>query len=29
VPKEYFGEGLDPEIGAAVERAIAFYRAGL
>lgn len=27
IPKEYFGEGLDPEIGAAVERAIAFYRA--
>ena len=26
IPKEYFGEGLDPEIGAAVERAIAFYR---
>lgn len=27
IPKEYFGEGLDPEIGAAVEQAIAFYRA--
>jgi aspartyl-tRNA(Asn)/glutamyl-tRNA(Gln) amidotransferase subunit A len=27
IPKEYFGEGLDPEIGAAVEKAIAFYRA--
>jgi len=27
VPKEYFGEGLDPEIGAAVEKAIAFYTA--
>lgn len=27
IPKEYFGEGLDPEIGAAVERAIAFYKA--
>ncbi|HVU24326.1 MAG TPA: Asp-tRNA(Asn)/Glu-tRNA(Gln) amidotransferase subunit GatA [Opitutus sp.] len=26
IPKEYFGEGLDPEIGAAVEQAIAFYR---
>jgi aspartyl-tRNA(Asn)/glutamyl-tRNA(Gln) amidotransferase subunit A len=26
IPKEYFGEGLDPEIGAAVEKAIAFYR---
>jgi aspartyl-tRNA(Asn)/glutamyl-tRNA(Gln) amidotransferase subunit A len=26
VPTEYFGEGLDPEIGAAVEKAIAFYR---
>ncbi|HWA84757.1 MAG TPA: Asp-tRNA(Asn)/Glu-tRNA(Gln) amidotransferase subunit GatA [Opitutus sp.] len=26
IPKEYFGEGLDPEVGAAVERAIAFYR---
>ncbi|MBI4621786.1 MAG: Asp-tRNA(Asn)/Glu-tRNA(Gln) amidotransferase subunit GatA [Verrucomicrobia bacterium] len=26
IPKEYFGEGLDPEIAAAVERAIAFYR---
>jgi aspartyl-tRNA(Asn)/glutamyl-tRNA(Gln) amidotransferase subunit A len=27
IPKEYFGEGLDPEIGAAVERAVAFYKA--
>jgi aspartyl-tRNA(Asn)/glutamyl-tRNA(Gln) amidotransferase subunit A len=27
IPKEYFGEGLDPEVAAAVERAIAFYRA--
>ena len=27
IPKEYFGEGLDPEIGAAVEKAIAYYRA--
>jgi aspartyl-tRNA(Asn)/glutamyl-tRNA(Gln) amidotransferase subunit A len=27
VPKEYFGEGLDPEVGAAVERAADFYRA--
>src|SRR5688572_26686156 len=27
IPKEYFGEGLDPEVGAAVERAVAFYRA--
>jgi aspartyl-tRNA(Asn)/glutamyl-tRNA(Gln) amidotransferase subunit A len=26
IPKEYFGAGLDPEVGAAVERAIAFYR---
>lgn len=26
IPKEYFGEGLNPEIGAAVERAVAFYR---
>lgn len=26
IPKEYFGEGLDPEIGAAVERTVAFYR---
>jgi aspartyl-tRNA(Asn)/glutamyl-tRNA(Gln) amidotransferase subunit A len=26
VPKEYFGEGLDPEIGAAVEQAIAYYK---
>ncbi len=26
IPKEYFGAGLDPEIGAAVEQAIAFYR---
>lgn len=27
IPKEYFGEGLDPEIGAAVEQAIRFYEA--
>lgn len=27
IPKEYFGDGLDPEVGAAVEQAIAFYRA--
>lgn len=27
IPKEYFAEGLDPEIGAAVEKAIAFYKA--
>ena len=27
IPKEYFAEGLDPEIGAAVEQAIAFYKA--
>ncbi|MBS0662906.1 MAG: Asp-tRNA(Asn)/Glu-tRNA(Gln) amidotransferase subunit GatA [Verrucomicrobia bacterium] len=27
LPREYFGEGLDPEIGAAVEQAVAFYRA--
>jgi aspartyl-tRNA(Asn)/glutamyl-tRNA(Gln) amidotransferase subunit A len=27
IPKEYFGEGLDPEIAAAVEQAIAFYKA--
>ena len=27
IPKEYFGEGLDPEIGAAVEQAIAYYKA--
>jgi aspartyl-tRNA(Asn)/glutamyl-tRNA(Gln) amidotransferase subunit A len=26
IPKEYFGEGLDPEVGAAVEKAIAFYQ---
>jgi aspartyl-tRNA(Asn)/glutamyl-tRNA(Gln) amidotransferase subunit A len=26
IPKEYFGEGLDPEVGAAVEAAITFYR---
>lgn len=26
IPKEYFGEGLDPEIGAAVEQAIAYYK---
>ena len=27
LPREYFGEGLDPEVGAAVEAAVAFYRA--
>ena len=27
VPKEYFGAGLDPEVGAAVRAAIEFYRA--
>jgi aspartyl-tRNA(Asn)/glutamyl-tRNA(Gln) amidotransferase subunit A len=26
IPKEYFGAGLDSEVGAAVENAIAFYR---
>jgi aspartyl-tRNA(Asn)/glutamyl-tRNA(Gln) amidotransferase subunit A len=26
IPKEYFGDGLDPEIGAAVEAAVKFYR---
>jgi aspartyl-tRNA(Asn)/glutamyl-tRNA(Gln) amidotransferase subunit A len=26
IPKEYFGEGLDPEVGAAVEKAIDYYR---
>ncbi len=26
IPQEYFGEGLDPEVGAAIEKAIAFYR---
>ncbi len=26
IPKEYFGEGLDPEIAAAVEAAVKFYR---
>ncbi|MBI5423282.1 MAG: Asp-tRNA(Asn)/Glu-tRNA(Gln) amidotransferase subunit GatA [Opitutae bacterium] len=26
IPKEYFGEGLDPEIAAAVEDAVKFYR---
>jgi aspartyl-tRNA(Asn)/glutamyl-tRNA(Gln) amidotransferase subunit A len=26
IPREYFGEGLDPEIAAAVEAAIRFYR---
>jgi aspartyl-tRNA(Asn)/glutamyl-tRNA(Gln) amidotransferase subunit A len=26
IPKEYFGEGLDPEVGGAVEKAIAEYR---
>ena len=27
IPKEYFAEGLSPEIGAAVEKAIAYYQA--
>lgn len=27
IPKEYFGAGLDPEVGAAIEQAIAYYRA--
>lgn len=27
IPQEYFGAGLDPEIGAAVEKAISYYRA--
>lgn len=27
IPREYFGEGLDPEVAAAVEGAIAYYRA--
>ena len=27
IPKEYFGAGLDPAVGAAVEKAIAFYKA--
>jgi len=27
LPEQYFGEGLDPEIAAAVEQAIAFYKA--
>jgi aspartyl-tRNA(Asn)/glutamyl-tRNA(Gln) amidotransferase subunit A len=26
IPKEYFGAGLDPEVAAAVEKAVAFYR---
>ncbi|MEO7414390.1 MAG: Asp-tRNA(Asn)/Glu-tRNA(Gln) amidotransferase subunit GatA [Opitutaceae bacterium] len=26
IPKEYFGAGLDPEVGAAVESVIAFYK---
>jgi aspartyl-tRNA(Asn)/glutamyl-tRNA(Gln) amidotransferase subunit A len=26
IPKEYFGAGLDPEIGAAIEKAVAFYK---
>jgi aspartyl-tRNA(Asn)/glutamyl-tRNA(Gln) amidotransferase subunit A len=27
IPKEYFGEGLDPEIGAAVQKAVDYYKA--
>ncbi len=27
IPQEYFGEGLDPEVAAAVQQAIAFYEA--
>ncbi len=27
IPREYFGAGLDPEVGAAVEKAIEYYRA--
>ncbi|MBL4575259.1 MAG: Asp-tRNA(Asn)/Glu-tRNA(Gln) amidotransferase subunit GatA, partial [Opitutaceae bacterium] len=27
IPKEYFGEGLDPEVRASIERAIEYYRA--
>jgi aspartyl-tRNA(Asn)/glutamyl-tRNA(Gln) amidotransferase subunit A len=26
IPQEYFGEGLDPEVAAAVDKAVAFYR---
>ena len=26
IPKEYFGEGLDPEVGAAVQAAIGYYK---
>ena len=26
IPKEYFGAGLDPEVGAAIQKAIGFYR---
>jgi aspartyl-tRNA(Asn)/glutamyl-tRNA(Gln) amidotransferase subunit A len=26
IPKEYFGEGLDPEVGAAVQTAVDFYK---
>ena len=26
IPREYFGEGLDPEVAAAVDKAVAFYR---
>jgi aspartyl-tRNA(Asn)/glutamyl-tRNA(Gln) amidotransferase subunit A len=26
IPKEYFGAGLDPEVGAAVEKAVAYYQ---
>lgn len=27
IPREYFGDGLDPEVAAAVDKAVAFYRA--
>ncbi|MBW7893541.1 MAG: Asp-tRNA(Asn)/Glu-tRNA(Gln) amidotransferase subunit GatA [Opitutaceae bacterium] len=26
IPREYFGDGLDPEVAAAVDKAVAFYR---
>ena len=26
IPKEYFGEGLDPEVGSAVQAAIDYYK---